>query len=123
MGAEDESVWVMLISLKAGGVGLNLVRANHVMLTDIWWNPAVEDQAMDRVHRIGQTRKVTIRRLVVKETVEQKVLKLQEKKRRIAEEALDGKHAKKKSVNLNARDLMDLFALSVPDAQRNRRRR
>ena len=65
---EDEAVWVMLVSLKAGGVGLNLVRANHVVMTDIWWNPAVEEQALDRVHRIGQTREVTIHRLVVRDS-------------------------------------------------------
>ena len=109
----DASCWVMLISLKAGGVGLNLVAANHVFMMDIWWNPAIEDQALDRVHRIGQTKAVTIHLLEVEDTVEQKVRKLQEKKRRIAEKALDMKggnrNRKKQSVNLSARDLVDLF--------------
>jgi len=109
----DASCWVMLISLKAGGVGLNLVAANHAFMMDIWWNPAIEDQALDRVHRIGQTKPVTIHLIEVEDTVEQKVRKLQEKKRRIAEEALDmkggGRNKKKQSANLNARDLIELF--------------
>eukprot|EP01083_Nonionella_stella_P075343 204801_1 len=109
----DPRCWIMLISLKAGGVGLNLVAANHVIMTDIWWNPAIEDQAFDRVHRIGQTKNVTIHRIVIGDSVEQKVLKLQEKKRKIAQQALDSnngnKNKKKQSVNLSARDLIDLF--------------
>jgi len=122
----DPSCWVMLISLKAGGVGLNLVAANHVFMMDIWWNPAIEDQAMDRVHRIGQTKTVTMHRIVVDDTVEQRVLELQEKKRGIAEKALDmkggSKNRKKQSVNFSARDLIDLFQdARTGQAQRNRR--
>ncbi len=71
---------VFLISLKAGGSGLNLTEATHVFLLDPWWNPAVEAQAIDRVHRIGQTRDVKVYRLVAKDTVEEKVLKLQARK-------------------------------------------
>merc|ERR1712228_1150107 len=110
----DSNCWIMLISLKAGGVGLNLVAANHVFMMDIWWNPAVEDQAFDRVHRIGQTKHVTIHRIVIGDSVEQKVLKLQAEKRRIAEEALsmNGNNKKKRSVNLSARDLLNLFRAS-----------
>jgi SNF2 family DNA or RNA helicase len=79
---------VMLVSLKAGGTGLNLTAADHVFLLDPWWNPAVEDQAADRAHRIGQTRPVMVYRLVAKDTVEERILELQERKRAIADAAL-----------------------------------
>ena len=109
----NKSIWIMLISLKAGGVGLNLVSANNVFIMDIWWNPAIEDQAFDRVHRIGQLNKVKIYRIIIKNSIEQKVLKLQEKKRKIAKQALDLKNNrnnnKKQSVNLSANDLIQLF--------------
>jgi SNF2 family DNA or RNA helicase len=81
---------VFLISLKAGGVGLNLTAADHVYLVDPWWNPAVEDQAADRAHRIGQDRPVMVYRLVAQETVEERILDLQERKRSLAEAALGG---------------------------------
>ena len=84
----DDGPPVMLISLKAGGTGLNLTAADHVFLLDPWWNPAVEDQAADRTHRIGQDKPVLVYRLVAEETVEERILKLQEKKRAIAEAAL-----------------------------------
>jgi SNF2 family DNA or RNA helicase len=79
---------VMLVSLKAGGTGLNLTAADHVFLLDPWWNPAVEDQAADRAHRIGQTRPVEIHRLVAADTVEERVLALQARKRAAADVAL-----------------------------------
>ncbi len=79
---------VMLISLKAGGTGLNLTAADHVFLVDPWWNPAVEAQAADRAHRIGQERPVMVYRLVAQATVEEKILGLQEKKRALFEAAL-----------------------------------
>lgn len=81
---------VLLISLTAGGTGLNLTAADHVFLLDPWWNPAVEDQAADRAHRIGQDRPVMVYRLVAKDTVEERVLDLQARKRQIAESALSG---------------------------------
>ncbi len=81
---------VMLVSLTAGGTGLNLTAADHVFLLDPWWNPAVEDQAADRTHRIGQDRPVLVYRMVAKDTVEERVLALQAGKRRIAEAALGG---------------------------------
>ncbi|MDC0675125.1 DEAD/DEAH box helicase [Nannocystis radixulma] len=80
---------VMLISLKAGGTGLNLTAADHVFLLDPWWNPAVEDQAADRAHRIGQERPVIVHRLVAEDTVEERILALQARKRAIAEAALE----------------------------------
>jgi superfamily II DNA or RNA helicase len=79
---------VMLVSLKAGGTGLNLTAADHVFLLDPWWNPAVEDQAADRTHRIGQDRPVIVYRLVANDTVEERILALQERKRAIADVAL-----------------------------------
>src|SRR6185437_12895880 len=79
---------VMLVSLKAGGTGLNLTAADHVFLLDPWWNPAVEDQAADRAHRIGQERPVMVYRLVTKDTVEEGILALQERKRGLADAAL-----------------------------------
>ncbi|MDJ0866795.1 MAG: DEAD/DEAH box helicase [Myxococcota bacterium] len=79
---------VLLISLRAGGTGLNLTAADHVFLLDPWWNPAVEDQAADRAHRIGQTRPVVVHRLVAADTVEEGVLRLQQSKRSLADTAL-----------------------------------
>jgi SNF2 family DNA or RNA helicase len=79
---------VMLVSLKAGGTGLNLTAADHVFLLDPWWNPAVEDQAASRAHRIGQDRPVMVHRMVAKDTVEERILALQDRKRRIADVAL-----------------------------------
>ncbi|MDR0966560.1 MAG: DEAD/DEAH box helicase [Myxococcales bacterium] len=87
---QDDGPPVMLISLKAGGVGLNLTAADHVFLVDPWWNPAVEDQAADRAHRIGQDRPVFIHRLVALGTVEERILALQQSKRALAEAALSG---------------------------------
>ncbi len=79
---------VMLLSLKAGGTGLNLTAADHVFLIDPWWNPAVEEQAADRAHRIGQDKPVMVYRLVAKDTVEERILELQARKRALAESAL-----------------------------------
>jgi superfamily II DNA or RNA helicase len=79
---------VMLLSLKAGGTGLNLTAADHVFLVDPWWNPAVEDQAADRAHRIGQDKPVMVYRLVARDTVEERILELQARKRGLADAAL-----------------------------------
>jgi SNF2 family DNA or RNA helicase len=81
---EEDSARVFLISLKAGGVGLTLTAADYVYLVDPWWNPAAEQQAIDRSHRIGQVRKVFAYRMICKDTVEEKILQLQEKKRSLA---------------------------------------
>jgi SNF2 family DNA or RNA helicase len=81
----DDKCMVFLISLKAGGVGLNLTAADYVFLLDPWWNPAAEAQAIDRTHRIGQTRQVFACRLIAKDTVEEKVLELQRSKRALAD--------------------------------------
>jgi superfamily II DNA or RNA helicase len=84
----DPSVGLFLISLKAGGLGLNLTAAEYVFLLDPWWNPAVEAQAIDRAHRIGQTRQVFAYRLVCKDTVEEKILEMQDTKRELADAIL-----------------------------------
>ncbi|MFH2002438.1 MAG: DEAD/DEAH box helicase, partial [Planctomycetota bacterium] len=81
----DPDCKLFLISLKAGGLGLNLTAAEYVFLLDPWWNPAVESQAIDRAHRIGQRRKVFAYRLIARDTVEEKVIELQQKKRRLAD--------------------------------------
>lgn len=83
---QDETCRVFLISLKAGGIGLNLTAADYVYIVDPWWNPAVEQQAIDRTHRIGQTRKIFAYRLICKDTIEEKMLILQERKRSLAAE-------------------------------------
>jgi SNF2 family DNA or RNA helicase len=87
---EDEGTSVFLISLKAGGTGLNLTAADHVFLFDPWWNPAVEEQAFDRAHRIGQDKPVFVHRLVASGTVEERILALQEEKRSLTDMATGG---------------------------------
>ncbi|HKQ61880.1 MAG TPA: DEAD/DEAH box helicase, partial [Candidatus Polarisedimenticolaceae bacterium] len=97
---------VMLVSLKAGGTGLNLTAADHVFLLDPWWNPAVEDQAADRAHRIGQERPVLVYRLVAAETVEERILALQERKRELADAALG---EAERAASLTRDDLLELL--------------
>ena len=84
----DTGVHVFLISLKAGGVGLNLTAADYVFLLDPWWNPAAEAQAIDRAHRIGQVRHVMAYRVIAKDTIEERVLELQASKRALADAIL-----------------------------------
>ncbi len=95
-----------LISLKAGGMGLNLTAADYVIHLDPWWNPAVEDQASDRAHRIGQTRPVTIYRMVAKGTIEEKIVALHEHKRHLAEDILKGRE---QIPEVSLEDLMGLL--------------
>jgi len=97
---------VFLISLKAGGSGLNLTAADYVIHMDPWWNPAVEDQASDRAHRMGQTRPVTIYRLIAKNTIEDKIVALHRHKRDLANSLLDGTDG---ISNLSAQDMMALL--------------
>ncbi|MHB1277338.1 MAG: helicase-related protein, partial [Bacteroidia bacterium] len=85
----DESLGIFLISLKAGGTGLNLTSADYVFLADPWWNPAVERQAIDRAHRIGQTQKVFSYKFITKNSVEEKILSLQKRKMELAENLID----------------------------------
>merc|ERR1719492_555004 len=101
---------VMLLSLQAGGVGLNLVGANHLFLLDMHWNPQQEAQACDRVYRVGQKREVTIHRFLTEETVESRILQLQTKKLDLANNVLTG--AKRTGGNkLTFDDLKMLFDL------------
>lgn len=86
----SSTVRVILISFKAGSTGLNLTCCNNVVLMDLWWNPALEDQAFDRAHRLGQERDVNIFKLIVEETVEDRILDLQNGKRELAKAALSG---------------------------------
>jgi len=72
-------------------VGLNLVNANNVILADMWWNPSVEDQAVDRTHRLGQEKEVNIYKIIVENTIESDILKLQDKKRDLRDNVIDGK--------------------------------
>lgn len=104
----DPACTLFLISLKAGGFGLNLTAADYVFLLDPWWNPAVETQAIDRAHRIGQTRSVIAYRLVARGTIEERVLELQAKKRVVAESLLGAD--KQAPSGLTRADLELLFA-------------
>jgi len=98
---------VFLVSLKSGGFGLNLTEADYCILLDPWWNPATEAQAVDRVHRIGQTRKVMVYRLVAKDTIEQKVMALQARKAELFSSVLDG--GEFASAQLTAEDIRNLL--------------
>jgi SNF2 family DNA or RNA helicase len=105
---DNPMIPVFLISLKAGGVGLNLTGADTVIHFDPWWNPAVEDQATGRAHRIGQTKVVTSYKLITRDTVEEKILLLQNRKREIVEATLDGEAAFTES--LNWEEIQELLA-------------
>ncbi len=105
---EDAACPVFLVSLKAGGQGLNLTAADYVFILDPWWNPAVEAQAIDRAHRIGQTRPVFAYRLIARDTVEEKIVELQTSKRNLAEAIISGDGSLMKQ--LTAEDLQHLFS-------------
>lgn len=105
---QDGKAQIFLISLKAGGVGLTLTAADTVILYDPWWNPAVERQAMDRAHRIGQTQAVFVYRLVAEATVEEAILKLQARKQALADAVFDG--ALTGEASFSAADIEAIFA-------------
>ncbi|MCP5104259.1 MAG: DEAD/DEAH box helicase, partial [bacterium] len=104
---EEEERRVFLLSLKAGGVALNLTAADYVVIFDPWWNPAVEAQAIDRSHRIGQTRKVFVYRMVVEDSIEEKMLELQEEKKALVENLITSDTKTFKS--LKKEDILNLF--------------
>ena len=104
----EGDVPVFLISLKAGGTGLNLIGADTVIHYDPWWNLAVQNQATDRAHRIGQTRNVTVYRLILKDTIEEKILKLQETKKDLAESILEGNS--QSLMSLSSEELLELLS-------------
>jgi SNF2 family DNA or RNA helicase len=99
---------VFLISLKAGGVGLNLTEADTVIIFDPWWNPAAESQAADRAHRIGQDKPVFVYKLITENTVEEKIIAMQDKKRALAQ-GIYKEGSKEESLKLTADDLSALF--------------
>ncbi len=101
-GAAD----LFLISLKAGGLGLNLTAADYVLHLDPWWNPAIEDQASDRAHRIGQTRPVTVYRLICQHTIEEKIVRLHQEKRNLADQILS---ASDQSARFSTTELLQLI--------------
>uniref|UniRef100_A0A7I4BII7 SNF2 family DNA-dependent ATPase n=1 Tax=Physcomitrium patens TaxID=3218 RepID=A0A7I4BII7_PHYPA len=102
-------VTVMIMSLKAASLGLNMVAASHVLLLDVWWNPTTEDQAIDRAHRIGQTRTVNVSRFTVKNTIEDRILALQERKRQIVASAFGENDGGEQKNRLTVEDLRYLF--------------
>ncbi len=104
---EDEDIRIFLISLKAGGVGLNLTAADYVIHYDPWWNPAVEMQASDRAHRIGQTKRVFTYKLIAKDSVEEKILQLQEQKKELVKKLITTEGGLYKSLSRD--DIIDLF--------------
>ena len=104
----DQSCRVFLMSLKAGGVGLNLTEADYVYLVDPWWNPAVERQAIDRTHRIGQTKKVFAYKMICKDTIEEKILLLQARKKELADDLISTEQGFVKK--LTQEDIMALFS-------------
>jgi SNF2 family DNA or RNA helicase len=103
---EDKNIQVFLISLKAGGVGLNLTAADYVFILDPWWNPAVESQAIDRSHRIGQKRTVFYYKFITEETIEEKILNLQRQKAQLSDDIIQVEEDMYKSL-----DAVDLQAL------------
>jgi non-specific serine/threonine protein kinase len=107
----DPTIHIFLVSLKAGGTGLNLTGADYVIHYDTWWNPAVEDQATDRAYRIGQTKKVFVYRFITKGTVEEKIQYLKQKKRNLADAVISVDRNIGKS--LTYEDLKDIFSFDV----------
>ena len=107
---EDEAVPYMVLSLKAGGTGLNLTAASHVVHFDRWWNPAVEDQASDRAFRIGQTRNVLVHKFVCRGTLEEKIDTLIESKRQLSRDLLEA-GAERMLTEMADDELMSLVAL------------
>ena len=105
---EDPDCRLFLISLKAGGQGLNLTAADYIYILDPWWNPAVEAQAVDRAHRIGQTRPVFAYRLIASDTVEEKIVSLQARKRELAESIVRAEEGM--AASLTAEDVELLFS-------------
>jgi SNF2 family DNA or RNA helicase len=103
----NANVRVFLISLKAGGTGLNLTEADYVFIIDPWWNPAVENQAIDRSYRIGQTKKVMAYRMICKDTIEEKIVSLQQKKKNVASSIISIDQDEKKSFDIN--EVKELF--------------
>ena len=114
---QDGAFPVFLLSLKAGGTGLNLTAADHVIHLDRWWNPAVEEQATDRAYRIGQTKPVQVHRLITRGTIEEKIAELLARKRALADSVLGGGEAA--LTELNDDELRDLVTLRRDEDRRH----
>ncbi len=106
----SDSTPIFLISLKAGGTGLNLTSADIVIHYDPWWNTAVQNQATDRAHRIGQTKHVTVYKMICQNTIEEKIIKLQETKKNLADEIVSTDNISLSSLSKD--DLMELLPIS-----------
>ena len=104
-----------LITLKAGGTGLNLTSADVVIHLDIWWNPQVENQATDRAHRIGQKNKVTVIKMVTKGTIEERIIELQNKKKILSYNLIEGKDNSEVLSSLSEKDIKNLLASGEDD--------
>ncbi|ORY34105.1 SNF2 family N-terminal domain-domain-containing protein [Naematelia encephala] len=114
-GKKHKEPVVLLISLKAGGVGLNLTMANHVFMMDTWWNEAIEQQAIDRVHRLGQNREVFVTRYIIKGTVEKRIIKIQRSKTALVNASLAGGAQRDKQASLA--DIKKIFGLDEDDSE------
>jgi non-specific serine/threonine protein kinase len=114
---EDESIPFFVLSLKAGGTGLNLTAASHVVHFDRWWNPAVEDQATDRAFRIGQTKSVLVHKFLCRGTVEEKIDALIESKKQLAKNLLEG-GAEINLTEMKDEELLRLVALDLTAAMK-----
>ena len=104
---ENQEIPILLAGIKTGGLGLNLTAADYCFILDPWWNPAIEQQAVDRIHRIGQDKTVNIYRIVSQNTVEEKMLLLKEKKQKIADQLMTADHSFLEQ--LNYEDFQFLF--------------
>ncbi|OCF36767.1 DNA repair protein RAD5 [Kwoniella heveanensis BCC8398] len=114
-GKKTKEPLILLISLKAGGVGLNLTMANHVFMMDTWWNEAIEQQAIDRVHRLGQNKPVFVTRYIIKGTVEKRIMKIQRSKTALVNASLAGGASKDKAASLA--DIKKIFGLDEDDSE------
>ena len=115
---EDELTPFFVLSLKAGGAGLNLTAASHVIHFDRWWNPAVENQATDRAFRIGQKKNVLVHKFVCRGTIEDKIDQLIESKQQLVKDVLEG-GAELLLTEMSDKDLLDLVKLDIHSAQEN----
>ena len=111
----DEYIPYFILSIKAGGVGLNLTAANHVIHFDRWWNPAVENQATDRAFRIGQHKNVMVHKFITKGSVEEKIARMIEDKKQLSEDLI-GDSDQQWITEMNNEDLIDLFKMETAAA-------
>ncbi|KAJ2172095.1 hypothetical protein GGF45_004761 [Coemansia sp. RSA 551] len=122
---QDPDVEVLLLSLRAGGVGLNLAHASHVFLMDAFWNPSVENQAIDRIHRLGQLNPITVTRYFIKNSIEEKIMKLQVRKAKIVDISLMDStrtsHVGSSSTPSETVDTDDMLAITTGTHSRQQR--